>query len=221
MRILAFDCALGARSAALFAGDALVAGRAEDGARQHAERLLPLITETLAEAGWRFADLQLLCLTRGPGSFTGLRIGLAAARGLALALQLPVLGLSTLEALAAGVVAAPRPAVLALIDARRGQLYAQAFAASGAAAGPPRACRPRDAAAMLPPAPVALVGSGIGCVQPHLAGRQFQLADAPALPEASRFGRLALARAGEARLDQPPEPLYLRSPDAEPAAPRR
>ena len=98
MRILAFDCALEARSAALFEGPRLVAGRQEEGPRRHAERLLPLITETLAAAAWRFADLDLICLTRGPGSFTGLRIGLAAARGLAVALDVPVLGLSTLEA---------------------------------------------------------------------------------------------------------------------------
>lgn len=221
MRILAFDCALDSRSVALFEGARLVAGRGETEPRQHAERLLPLITEVLGEAGWRYGELELICLTRGPGSFTGLRIGLAAARGLALALALPVLGLTTLEALAAGVEGTPRAAVLALIDARRGQLYAQAFRASGEAVGTPQACRPEAVAALLPPAPALLVGSGVTAALPHLAGRRFGVADAPAVPEAARFGRLAAARAGDASTGHPPEPLYLRAPGAEPASAQR
>lgn len=221
MRILAFDCALEARSAALFEGQRLVGGRQEAGPRRHAERLLPLITETLAAVAWRFADLDLICLTRGPGSFTGLRIGLAAARGLAVALDVPVLGLSTLEALAAGVEAPGNAAVLALIDARRGQLYAQAFAASGGTAGPPETCRPEAVQALMPPPPVLLVGSGVAIAHPYLGERLYDIAEAPALPEAARFGRLAAGRAGEAIKGDPPEPLYLRAPDADPVAARR
>jgi tRNA threonylcarbamoyladenosine biosynthesis protein TsaB len=214
MRILAFDCALEYRSGALFEDERLVAETAEAGARAHAERLVAMLAALIAKAGWSWSGLDLVCLTRGPGSFTGLRIGLAAGRGLALARDLPLLGLSTLEALAAGVEAAPRPAVLAVIDARRGQLYAQAFAASGAPLSAPAAVVPAALAALLPPAPVLLVGSGVGLALPHLREFGAEAAEAPAFPLAARFGRLARARAGEARRGAAPEPLYLRPPDA-------
>ena len=218
MRILAFDCALDARSAALFEDERSIAGVVETGARQHAERLVAMQADLLAGAGWGWRQLDLVCATRGPGSFTGLRIGLAAARGLALACEVPVLGLGTLEALAAGVEDAPDAARLALIDARRGQLYAQAFAADGAALAPPAVLAPAEVASILPSAPVRLVGSGASLALPYLDGFDVVLANAPAWPEAARFGHLARARAGEAREDAPPEPLYLRAPDARPKA---
>jgi tRNA threonylcarbamoyladenosine biosynthesis protein TsaB len=218
MRILAFDCALEARSAALFEDERLVAGVLEQGQRQHAERLVALLAELLAGASWSWSGLDLICLTRGPGSFTGLRIGLAAARGLALARGLPVLGIGTLEALAAGVEATPATALLALIDARRGQLYTQAFDVAGAAASPPALLTPAALTSILPPAPVGLVGSGTALALAHLTGAGIQAAAAPAWPEAARFGRLACARADQADAARPPEPLYLRAPDARPKA---
>ena len=218
MRILAFDCALEARSAALFEDERLVAGALEQGARQHAERLVAMLAELMAEAGWSWAGLDLLCLTRGPGSFTGLRIGLAAARGLALARDLPILGLGTLEALAAGAEAGS--ALLTLVDARRGQLYAQAFSASGAALGEPATLTPEHLTSILPPPPVGLIGSGTALALPHLTASGVYAVAAPPWPEAARFGRLAFRRAPEARLGAPPEPLYLRPPGAQPKAPK-
>lgn len=214
MRILAFDCALEARSAALFENRRPVASVLEQGQRQHAERLVAMLAALLADAGWSWSGLDLICLTRGPGSFTGLRIGLAAARGLALARDLPVLGIGTLEALAAGVE--ERCALLALIDARRGQLYAQAFDTSGTAVSQPATVAPAALLSILPPSPVALVGSGTPLALAQLAGSDIHAAAAPIWPEAARFGRLACARAAEARAGAPPEPLYLRAPDAQP-----
>ena len=216
IRILAFDTALDACSAALLTDDEVVVARHEIRARGHAERLIPMIDEVLSEAGWRYQDLDLICVTRGPGSFTGLRIGLATARGLALALELPILGLGTLEALAAGVLARPRPAILALIDARRGQLYAQAFDRDGLGLGPPAALAPDRVAELAPPAPAAVVGTGAALALPYLAVSRPDLgrAEAPALPEAARFGRIAAERKDAAIVGVPPEPLYLRAPDA-------
>jgi tRNA threonylcarbamoyladenosine biosynthesis protein TsaB len=218
MRVLAFDTALTACSAALLEDGGVRAARREDPGRGHGERLVPMIEALLDEAEWSYQDLDLLCVTRGPGSFTGLRIGLATARGLALALALPVLGVTTLEALAAGVAAEPGQSVLALIDARRGQLYAQAFDARGEALALPVALAPEAVASLAPPAPAVLVGSGVALARPHLALQRPDLtaAAAPELPEAALFGALAFARQSEAVRGAPPSPLYLRSPDAEP-----
>jgi tRNA threonylcarbamoyladenosine biosynthesis protein TsaB len=105
--VLAFDTSAGACSAAVLGGDGTVlARRCEALERGHAERLLPMLRDVLAEAGVEIADLALLAVTIGPGTFTGIRIGLAAARGLALASGLPLVGVTSLEAVAASVPAA-------------------------------------------------------------------------------------------------------------------
>lgn len=205
MRILAFDCCLGACSAALLDESGVRAARFEAMARGQAERLVPMVEEVRGEAGLAWREIDLICVTVGPGSFTGVRIGLAAAVGFALAADMPVLGVNTLEALAA---AAPGRPVLAAIDARRGQLYAQPFDADGAPLAPPQALSPEAARALAPPG-AALVGTGARLLSSEAApGAEF--------PDAAAFGRLAFARAGEARRGAPPRPLYLRPPDAKP-----
>ena len=108
----------------------MLSSRREVLTRGHAERLLPLLQEVLAQAGWTWRDIDLVVVTEGPGNFTGLRAGIAVARALALALDRPVLGIGTLELLAeAGAAAVPdNPLpILAVIDARREELYAQRF----------------------------------------------------------------------------------------------
>lgn len=129
MQILAFDTAAAACSAALWRDGTVRARRLEPMARGQAEALLPMVRAVLDEAGAAFADLDLLAVTVGPGAFTGLRIGLAAARGLALATGLPCLGVTTLEAVAQAVPAAARTgdAILAVLDTRRDDVYAQTF----------------------------------------------------------------------------------------------
>lgn len=132
MRLLAFDTSGAAISAAAAENDTLLAVRHEPLARGHAERLLPLLVEVLAQSSWTWCDLDMLVVTAGPGNFTGLRAGIAVARSLALALQCPVLGLGTLELLAeAGAAAVPdnRLPLEALLDARRDEVYRQRFTA--------------------------------------------------------------------------------------------
>jgi len=151
--ILAFDTSGPFCAAALRAGGRIVSQRNEPMPKGQAERLIPMLEEMLAEAGLGWPDLAALAVCTGPGNFTGVRIGVAAARGLALGLGVPAIGVTGLEALAHG---APRP-VLACLDARRGQLYAQLFgenlehvASSGA--HPPVA---HSDTGMRPPAPQA------------------------------------------------------------------
>lgn len=129
MRILAFDCATAHLSIAVAIDGAVVARHDEAAARGHGELLLPLIQATLATAGLGFAALDRIGVTVGPGHFTGLRIGLAAARGFRVATGLPVIGVTTLETLAHQVPAAERAGrrVLVCVDSKRAEPYFQIF----------------------------------------------------------------------------------------------
>ena len=128
MNLLAFDTALGRGSVAVVVDGRVAAQRIEHEPRALAERLVPMIEETLEAAGESYQSMDRLAVTVGPGTFTGTRIGVATARGLGLATGLPVIGISTLEALAAAVDAVDVGAsIAAAIDARRGQVYLQIF----------------------------------------------------------------------------------------------
>lgn len=206
MRGLVIDTALGGLSVVLFEDAHILAARHELMARGHQERLGGLVRDVAAEAGG-FAGLDRIAVTVGPGSFTGLRVGLAFALGLGAALDRPVLGVTTLEALALGVDVADGLPVLAAIDARRGEVYAQTFA-GGQPSGEPEAltlAAARDLARALGPA--RLVGSGA-----PLLAEACPAAAVEALAAPSPEGLVAAAR----RADRPARPLYLRAPDATP-----
>jgi tRNA threonylcarbamoyladenosine biosynthesis protein TsaB len=203
MLILALDTALETCSAALVAGGQVLAARAEPMARGHQERLAPLVEELAREAGISPSEVERIGVTRGPGSFTGLRVGLAFAKGLGFALRRPVVGVGTLQALAAGATGVSA----AVIDARRDQVYLQAFA-DGRPLTEPEALTVEAAVERLEPLGVGtLAGPGAALL-------------AQAFPEAVLGAaavdpaRLAvLAALAEAPL-RAPEPLYLRAPDA-------
>lgn len=218
MRLMIIDTALGLCTAGVFEvaapGEAgaevrRLGLRSEPMVKGHSERIAGFARDAAAEAGTGFDALDRIGVTVGPGSFTGLRVGLAFAKGLAAALDRPVVGVSTLDALAASVVDAP--AVAALIDARRGQVYAR-FWRGGAAGGPAEALTLEAAAARIAgmAAGGVLVGSGAALFADLAAGPGRRPLDGPA-PEA--LARLAAA-AEPARA--PAAPLYLRAPDATP-----
>lgn len=225
MHILAIDTALEACSAAVCAGDGTVRARECVPMRTgHAEALVPMIGRVMAAAGLSFAGLDRLAVTVGPGTFTGLRVGMAAARGLALAAGIPLAGVGTLEALAAGVVRdrpageAESPFVVAL-DARRGEVYGQAFAADGTPAGAPGVFAPAPALAVLGAAAALLCGGGA----PLLADALRAQGHAPrlsglALPPGPDPVMVARLAAGRPPPEHPPSLLYLRPPDAKPQA---
>ncbi|ANK80415.1 MAG: tRNA N6-adenosine(37)-N6-threonylcarbamoyltransferase complex dimerization subunit TsaB [Rhizobiales bacterium NRL2] len=224
MRILAFDTACGALSAALWAEDSVRFAVFQRRRRGHAEALMPLLERVLDAAGTTPAQLDAVAVTLGPGTFTGLRIGLAAARGFRVALGIPVIGLSTLEALAAGAARRwPDRPVLAAIDARRDQVYVQYFRRAG---GPfaeawtaPAAMPAAAAAAMLSPG-TALAGSGAALVAAHCGAAQPGVLAADMEPDARDIARIAASRGPVWRGAPPPAPIYLRQADATPARPR-
>ncbi len=206
MRGLVIDTALGGLSVVLFEDAQILAARHELMAKGHQERLGGLVRDLAAEAGG-FAGLDRITVTVGPGSFTGLRVGLAFALGLGAALDRPVLGVTTLAALAGSVVAPTDRPVLAAIDARRGEVYAQVFA-GGAPNGDPGAltlAAALDLARALGPA--VLVGSGAPLLAEACPAAAVEDLAAP-----TPAGLVAAAR----RANQPARPLYLRAPDATP-----
>lgn len=219
MPLLAFDTAQGAMSAAVVDGGTVLAHHFELRTRGHAEELMGMIGAVLAEAGVKPADLTALAVTIGPGTFTGLRVGLAAARGLALARALPLVGITTLEAVAAPVTCAADETIAAVFDARRDEIYLQAFDHAHLPLSEPLIVPLDEAADHLPGTRFVVVGTGAGLLAARLAdkGLVCALAQAPAQPDALIVAQLALARLkahGPDHFRIAPAPLYLRAPDA-------
>ncbi|MEE8443795.1 MAG: tRNA (adenosine(37)-N6)-threonylcarbamoyltransferase complex dimerization subunit type 1 TsaB [Alphaproteobacteria bacterium] len=222
--LLAIDCATDACSAALWLGGAPGPRRFALMRHGHAEALMPMIQEVMNEAGLAFSELDEIAATVGPGAFTGLRIGLAAARGIALATGRPLIGVTTLEAVAAAQATQGRPLLVAL-GSRRADVYVQFFDSTGAANGEPRVILPGDVGGILPPGKaVALAGDAADAVLSALGGHQpapVRLAG-PDLPDAAFVARIAADRATQPEAARvPPKPLYLRPPDAITAADRK
>ncbi len=175
--------------------------------RGHAERLMQDIDEALRQAGVSYADLTAIAAGVGPGSFTGIRVGVAAARGFALALKVPVYGVNSLQAIALQAARQASGAqILAALDAGRDEVYLQLFDGSAMPLNKPKAERVEDLPGSVPAGPVMICGSGAALfsaqsVHPHLIG-----------PTASAVAMAATHPA--MRTD--PKPLYLRVPDAKP-----
>lgn len=217
MKILAFDTAMAACSAAVvdpLLPEPLAAAFAPM-ERGQAEALAPMVAQVMAEARVDFGDIDRIAVTVGPGTFTGIRIGLALARGLGLARNIPVIGIDSLSAIAANETAA-RP-VLVVADARNGEVYAAAFDAGRKLLMPPAVMTAENALAGLADDTMIL---GSAQLQVAACGglSEDRMSRAEALPIASNFARLAASLAPGAM----PSPLYLRAPDAKPqAAPLR
>lgn len=229
MKLLAFETATEGCSVALWV-DGTVQERFEVAPRRHAELALPWADALLAEAGLTRAQLDAVAVSRGPGAFTGVRLGVAIAQGIALALDIPVVTRSTLEVLAAGA-AGQRPAadaadatprapmrVLAAIDARMGEVYAGAYEL--AAGGPV----PHAGEVVAAPGDVTLpgdqagwwgIGTGFAAAEGVLGrqlGSRLVVLDSSALPRAAVLASLAAAAfaRGEASAPERVEPAYLR-----------
>ncbi len=223
MLVLALDTAMAACSAALVDGAGLpsaraLAARTDRMERGHAEALLPLVEHVMGAGGRVYADLDLIVATVGPGAFTGIRIGLAAARGLALAASKPCAGVTTLEAIAAAAKGRP---TLVCVESRREDLFAQAFAANGSALSAPASVSPAGLAAFAGDAGLApgFVLAGDGALRASVAlatalpsaGLGAEIMDMTT-PDPILVAGIAASRHGTADA-LAPRPLYLRPPD--------
>ena len=218
MLILAIDTALDACAAAVLDTDTtkIIAQESQAMKRGHAEALMPLIARVMKASGIAFASLDRVAVTKGPGSFTGLRVGLSAARGIALAAGKPVVGLTTLTAYAAPFVSenSAHP-ILSAIDARHDHVYFQVVSGDGGSLVKPKVA----------PIAEALEAARFGA--PHLVGNAAKIladrwpsdapppfrVDAQAAPDITWVAWLGAAVTPEMA---PASPYYLRAPDAKP-----
>jgi tRNA threonylcarbamoyladenosine biosynthesis protein TsaB len=229
MNVLAFDTCLGALSVAIgrtdTAGQLVVTEAYEEIATGHAERLMPMVQAAMAEAGLGFADLTRIAVTLGPGTFTGVRTGIAAARAFRLAAGVEVVGATSLAVMAHRIFEAQfaagegRPLLIA-VDARRGGLYVQLFGAG--ALDPltePQELAPAAAADLCGDRPLRAAGSGARAVAEAAAGRgrQIELVSEHLEPHAGDLAALAPRLAPLRDVS----PLYIRPPDAKPQADKR
>ena len=218
MRVLAIDTALAVCAAAVLdtEGPGIRARESVPMQRGHAEALMPLIAQVMDVAELEFADLDRIAVTTGPGSFTGLRVGIAAVRGIALVSGKPAVGLSTLSAYAAPLIDEDdNIPVLSVIDARHSQVYLQVFGVAGRTILLPRVAPIAEAVrAAAGLGRIRIVGSAASIVAAAwpASGPPPALVAEQAAPDIDWVARLGAGVVGPA----PPKPLYLRAADAQP-----
>lgn len=223
MNILALDTSMGACSAAVLRTDGAARDltvRQETMARGHAEALMPMVEDVMAEAGLPFTEIDLIAASLGPGSFTGVRIAIAAARGLALVTRAKLYGTDSLTVMAKAALTtgALRPGPFAVaVDARRGMLYLGLYDEAGRRLEGPLLIAPEEAVALLPGDLGVAVGSGAALLAEaaERSGRPVQARLPELQPSAASLAEIAL-EAGETVAIL--RPLYLRPPDAKPQA---
>jgi len=189
--ILAIDTSLGPCSVAISRGSTIVAEAEEPSAGKQSRVLVPMIEDTLKRAELAYKDLSAVACTIGPGGFTGIRVGLATARAIALAANKPLIGLTTLEVMAWS--AQIRGDVLAIIDAYRNQRYAQRFRANGSLI-------PQSDPLLVEETAVAALGHGAKIIETP--------------PNARNTALLAAEKWAAGERNFPAAPLYIRAPDA-------
>lgn len=177
---------------------------------------MAVIEEALAQAGKAYADLGRIGVSTGPGSFTGVRVGVSAARGFSLALKIPAVGVTTLEALAYETYQALGPMkVLAALDAGREELHAALYDANGKALREPAVLSLAEAVEIASSAPMALAGTAAQSIANAVGvDKALQIGPLAATADIGTYARLAAAKQPGDR----PKPLYLRAPDAKPQA---
>ncbi|MBZ9966155.1 tRNA (adenosine(37)-N6)-threonylcarbamoyltransferase complex dimerization subunit type 1 TsaB [Mesorhizobium sp. BR1-1-2] len=216
MKVLAIDCAANLCAACVYdAGAGQELGRAVlDLGKGHAEHLMAVIAEALKAGATAYAGLGAIAVSVGPGSFTGLRVGVSTARGLALALKVPAIGVTTLEALAAEAAGAfPGRAVLAALDAGREEVHAALYDEMSVLSYAPAVVTLADAVAMASERSSVLAGTAATRIAAS-AGRAFGTGPETATADILTYARLAAAKGEGER----PKPLYLRGADAKPQA---
>jgi tRNA threonylcarbamoyl adenosine modification protein YeaZ len=215
MRVLAIDTSLPAVSVCLYDGDAqkVLASDSLPMERGHAEALMPMIQRLMERVAGGFASIGRVAVTVGPGSFTGIRIGVAAARGIALACGVDAVGVSTLAALATPLLFADsEDIVAAVIDARHGRVFLSAYGSGGRILTSPRLIALHDACRLLGAGQVVAIGSGASILhtEARRMGQDIVIVEADSWPDIAAVAKLGLAADPASA---PARPVYLKAPD--------
>ena len=218
MRILAIDTALGLCSAGVMdsATDMFIASESLLMDRGHAEALMPLIERVIAKVEGGFGSIDKIAVSVGPGSFTGLRVGLSAARGIALGLEVPAVGITTLTAFTVPLIDGDeRSLIVSAIDARHGHMYAQIVSGAGQVFRPPQIYAIEALIAAVKSRSVRVVGSGAAMLARALQmeGIHPEAVNQLDGPDLGWIARLGVSANPEFA---PPTPVYLKAPDAHP-----
>lgn len=208
--VLAFDTAGSACSVAVGRGEQVLAHERQEMRHGHAEALLPMIDRVMAAAGLPPATIDMVGVTVGPGGFTGIRAGLAAAHGLALAAKAPLVGVSSFAAVA-GLIMAGAKRLLVALDSRRDELYVQLFDERRAPASDPAAISPERLAAWVGDGGLVIAGDAVESALAALGERPGSQTLRNSAPDAT--GVLAALRRWPEQADPAARPLYLRAPD--------
>lgn len=212
--ILALDAGGAACSVAIRRNGACAAHAIAAMRHGHAEAIMPMVAAAMRDAAIGFRDLDLVAVTVGPGGFTGLRIGLATARGIGMAARIPIVGVSSFAAVAEGTLPIERHGreTLVVLDSRRAELYAQAFDRQLAPVGEPRRATPDAIATTLSDGPWLVAGDGCALLRPHLetgAARQIAFALGSGVVDAAVVARIAARIVDGEAAALPPTPLYI------------
>ena len=218
MRVLALDTSCAAASVAIYdaATHETLACETREMAHGHAEALAPMVERALMDLDGGVATISRLAVCIGPGSFTGIRIGLAMARAMGLALGAPVVGISTLAAFASPLLVNTAPGVIvSTIDARHNQVYLQLFELNGRPLFAPRVAKLRDAARLIGGGPARICGNAARLLgeEAERAGVEVELFEAicPDIVAVAQLGAVLDPQTAQAR------PLYIKPPDAQPS----
>jgi tRNA threonylcarbamoyladenosine biosynthesis protein TsaB len=208
--VLAFDTAGSACSVALGRGETLLGHERREMRHGHAEELLPMVDRVVEAAAFSPTAIEIIAVSVGPGGFTGIRAGLAAAHGLALALDARLVGVTSFAAVAA-LIPSGATGLLVALDSRRADFYVQLFDAAGAACSEPAAIPPEELAACLSGAALRVAGDAAQAAAAALPAR----AEIEIVPNSApdAIGVLAAVRRWPALADPAARPLYLRAPD--------
>ena len=218
MRVLAFETSMRQAEVALCENDQMVASQTLPKEKSTAAFLVPMIRDLLEQQSWSKRELDLIAVSIGPGSFTGLRVGLTIAKTWSFACEIPILGIGTFEVLVAQ--ATPGPLICPMIPAQRGQVFASLYKTSEAegivAVAPPRWTNPENWLATVPQDTV-LVGEGISLLEQSVPDGFVVSPESTWRPQAKTVASLAWSRfnAGEKHSPLELKPLYLRPSAAE------
>jgi len=216
MRALSIDTSSPRAGVALWSDGEVIAYQQNDEPKLHGERLLTMIERVCADAGWARSQIDLIACGVGPGSFAGVRIGVATAKGIALALDRPIQGVASLAAMADAAERDADELVLALLDARKGEVFWAVYdGAGGAATAPAHASAEALAIALEPYTRARMVAVGEVASRMTLPGVRVFRSTESDLPHARHIARCAVARHARGEHDDVHglEPVYVRPPD--------